>query len=82
MCLTVSGKRATHNTPKDAIQPTGSAEEPHRACGLFPFCLLFWAAQVSTVDTVRHISRKVPYLCLIDRKSANTKVNKRTQKVR
>ena len=64
MCLTVSEKRATHNMPKDAIQPTGSAEEPRRACGLFPFCLLFWAAQVSTVDTIRHISRKVPYLCL------------------
>ena len=69
-------------TPKDAIQPTGSAEEPRRAWGLFPFCLLFWAVQVSTVDTVRHNCRKVPYLCLIDRKSANTKVNERAQKAR
>lgn len=82
MCLTVSGKRATHNTSKDAIQPTGSAEEPRRACGLFPFCLLFWAAQVSTVDTVRHISRKVPYLCLTERKNSDSKVNEQTQKAR
>ena len=82
MCLTVSEKRVTHNTPKDAKQPTGSAEEPRRACGLFPFCLLFWAAQVSTVDTVRHISRKVPYLCLTERKNADTKMNDQEQKVR
>ena len=82
MCLTVSGKRVTHNTSKDAIQPTGSAEEPRWACGLFPFCLLFWAAQVSTVDTVRHISRKVPYLCLTERKNADTKMNDQEQKVR
>lgn len=78
MCLTVSGKRATHNTSKDAIQPTGSAEEPRRACGLFSFYLLFWAAQVSTVDTVRHISRKVPYLCLTGRKNSDSKVNEQT----
>ena len=82
MCLTVSGKRATHNTSKDAIQPTGSKGKPRRACGLFPFCLLFWAAQVSTVDTVRHISRKVPYLCLTERKNADIKMNDQEQKAR
>nr|DAL89197.1 MAG TPA: hypothetical protein [Caudoviricetes sp.] len=32
---------------------------------------------MSTVDTVRHNRQKVPYLCLIDRKSADTKVNGR-----
>nr|DAZ38558.1 MAG TPA: hypothetical protein [Caudoviricetes sp.] len=37
---------------------------------------------MSTVDTVRHISRKVPYLCLIDRKNADTKVNEQAQKAR
>ena len=65
-------------TPKDAIQPTGGTGEPRRARGLFPFCLLFWAAQVSTVDTVRHISRKVPYLCLIDRKNSDSRTNEET----
>nr|DAI64623.1 MAG TPA: hypothetical protein [Caudoviricetes sp.] len=44
-------------------------------------CFL-WAAQVSTVDTVRHISRKVPYLCLTERKNADTKMNDQEQKVR
>ena len=69
-------------TPKDAIQPTGSEGKPRRACGLLSFCLLFWAAQVSTVDTVRHIFWKVPYLCLIERKSTDTKMNEKTQKAR
>nr|DAI87858.1 MAG TPA: hypothetical protein [Caudoviricetes sp.] len=37
---------------------------------------------MSTVDTVRHNRRKVPYFCLIDRKSADTKVNEQAQKAR
>lgn len=82
MCLTVSEKRVTHNTPKDAIQPTGSAEEPRRACGLFSFCLRLCVAIVSTVDTVRHISRKVPYFCLTERKNSDSKVNEQIQKAR
>lgn len=82
MCLTVSGKRATHNTSKDAIQPTGSEEEPRRACGLLSFCLRLCVAIVSTVDTVRHNCRKVPYLCLTKRKNSDSKVNEQTQKAR